>query len=93
MLIGSFKTHPYLTMVATTGVIFAAAYLLWAIQRILFNALDKPANAHLTDLNRRELALMIPLVVVIIWITPPDKPWLVKANVPSTMKPRWATDE
>ncbi len=68
VLIGAFRTYPVLATIATTGVIFAAAYLLWAIQRILFNPLDKPANAHLTDLNRRELALMVPLVVMIIWL-------------------------
>ena len=68
VLIGSFRTYPVLATIATTGVIFAAAYLLWAIQRILFNPLDKPAMAHLTDLNRRELALMVPLVVMIIWL-------------------------
>jgi len=76
VLVGSFKTHPYLTVVATTGVIFAAAYLLWAIQRILFNALDKPANANLTDLNGRELALMAPLVAAIIWLGVYPKPVL-----------------
>jgi NADH-quinone oxidoreductase subunit M len=49
-------------------VIFAAAYLLWALQRILFNPLDKPENEHIPDLNRRELALLLPLVAVIIWL-------------------------
>jgi NADH-quinone oxidoreductase subunit M len=68
VLIGSFKTYPVLTLFATTGVIFAAAYLLWAIQRILFNPLDKKENTHLPDLNKRELALLIPLVAVIIWL-------------------------
>src|SRR5688500_4315432 len=66
VLLGSFRTAPILSMIAATGVIFAAAYLLWAIQRILFNPLDKPANAHLTDLNWRELGLLAPLVVAII---------------------------
>jgi NADH-quinone oxidoreductase subunit M len=68
VLIGSFKTYPVLTLIATTGVIFAACYLLWAIQRILFNPLDKKENTHLPDLNKRELALLIPLVAVIIWL-------------------------
>jgi NADH-quinone oxidoreductase subunit M len=68
VLIGSFRTYPALTIVATTGVIFAAVYLLWALQRILFNPLDKPENAHIPDLNRRELALLVPLVAVIIWL-------------------------
>lgn len=68
VLIGSFRTVPYHTMLATVGVIFAAAYLLWAIQRVLFNALDKPRNAALRDLNWREIALMAPLVACIIWL-------------------------
>jgi NADH-quinone oxidoreductase subunit M len=68
VLIGSFKTVPIFTVIATTAVIFAAAYLLWAIQRILFNAFDKPENAHLADLNRRELLIMAPLVIAIIWL-------------------------
>ncbi len=52
---GSFGTFPYATVIATTGVIFAAAYLLWALQRIIFNRLDNPENEKLTDLTGREL--------------------------------------
>jgi len=68
VLLGSFRTSPWFTFFGTLGVIFAAAYLLWAIQRILFNALDKPENEHLTDLNGRELAMMAVLVAGIFWI-------------------------
>jgi len=41
---------------------------LWAIQRILFNPLDKPENEHIPDLNRRELAVLLPLVAAIVWL-------------------------
>jgi NADH-quinone oxidoreductase subunit M len=68
VLLGAFRTEPYFVLVAAVGVIVAAAYLLWAIQRMLFDPLDKPANATLTDLNWRELAILAPLVVVIIWM-------------------------
>jgi NADH-quinone oxidoreductase subunit M len=68
VLIGSFKTYPILAVISATGVIFAAAYLLWAIQRILFNPLAKPENEHIPDLNKRELALLLPLIAVIIWL-------------------------
>jgi NADH-quinone oxidoreductase subunit M len=68
VLLGAFRTAPVLTVIATTSVIITAAYLLWAIQRILFNPLDKPANAHIPDLNRRELAILVPLIAVIIWL-------------------------
>jgi len=68
VLVGSFRPYPIFTTIAATGVIFAAAYLLWAIQRILFNPLDKRENEHIPDLNWRELSLMAPLVAVIIWL-------------------------
>ena len=68
VLVGAFKTYPVLATISATGVIFAAAYLLWAIQRILFNKLDKPENERIPDLNRRELAILAPLVAAIIWL-------------------------
>jgi NADH-quinone oxidoreductase subunit M len=68
VLVGSFETQPILTLVATTAVIFSAAYLLWAIQRILFNRLANPANMGLRDLNRREMAIMVPLIAAILWL-------------------------
>src|SRR3954462_15120266 len=40
VLLGSFGAYPWATGIATTGVIFAAAYLLWALQRMIFNRLD-----------------------------------------------------
>jgi NADH-quinone oxidoreductase subunit M len=68
VLLGSFQTYPVFAAIATTGVIFAACYLLWAIQRILFNRLDKPENEHMPDLNWREIGLLVPLLACILWI-------------------------
>jgi NADH-quinone oxidoreductase subunit M len=68
VLVGSFGTQPAATIVATTGVIFAAAYLLWAIQRILFNPLDNPENEKIPDLTARELAVLTPLLACVVWI-------------------------
>ncbi|MEX2180080.1 MAG: proton-conducting transporter membrane subunit, partial [Gemmatimonadaceae bacterium] len=68
VLLGTFKTYPVLAVISATVVVFAAAYLLWAIQRILFNPLDKKENEHIPDLNRRELALMLPLIACIFWL-------------------------
>jgi NADH-quinone oxidoreductase subunit M len=68
VLLGSFRTFPVLALIAATSVIIAAAYLLWAIQRILFNSLDKPVNLSMADLNRRELLLVVPLVAGIVWL-------------------------
>jgi len=68
VLLGSFAAFPWATGIATTGVIFAAAYLLWALQRLIFNRLDDRENEHLTDLTPRELAVMLPLVAGIVWL-------------------------
>src|SRR3954454_23889816 len=68
VLLGSFAAFPWATGLATTGVIFAAAYLLWALQRMIFNRLDDRENEHLTDLTPRELAIMLPLIVGIVWL-------------------------
>ena len=68
VLLGSFRVHPVSAGIATTGVIFAAAYLLWALQRIIYNRLDKPENEGLTDLTPRELAVMAPLLAGIVWL-------------------------
>src|SRR5437667_2242743 len=59
-----------------TGVIVAAAYLLWALQRVIFNPLDKPENEKLPDLTPRELAVLLPLVACIVWIGVYPKPIL-----------------
>ena len=68
VLIGSFGPHPIAVGIAATGVIFAAAYLLWAVQRVVFNKLDKPENQALTDLTRREWAILLPLLAGILWL-------------------------
>jgi NADH-quinone oxidoreductase subunit M len=76
VLLGSFGRYPWATGIAATGVIFAAAYMLWALQRILFNKLDQPENAHLSDLNPRELLVVLPLVAGMIWLGLYPKPVL-----------------
>ena len=76
VLLGSFRTQPIWTVLATTGVIFAAAYLLWAIQRILFQPVTNPENERLTDLNLREMVIMAALVIPILWIGIYPKPIL-----------------
>jgi NADH-quinone oxidoreductase subunit M len=68
VLVGSFGTFPWATVVAATGVIFAAVYLLRALQRLIYNKLDKPENERMQDLSGRELAVLVPLIACILWI-------------------------
>ena len=82
VLIGSFPTAPYYTIIAATSVIFAAAYLLWAVQRIIYNPLVKPENEALkgNDLNWREIGLLTPLLIAILWLGVYPKPVLNKTE-------------
>jgi NADH-quinone oxidoreductase subunit M len=76
VLLGAFRSYPVATMVATTGVIIAAMYLLPALQRVIYNPLDKGENEQLTDLSARELAVLVPLLACIVWIGVYPKPIL-----------------
>ena len=67
-LLGVFETHPTIAIIATLGVIFAAYYMLPMVQKIFFNALDKPENREMQDLSRREMAILAPLCALMIWI-------------------------
>ncbi len=67
-LLGTFEHHPVAAFFATGGVIFAAYYMLPMVQRVFFNALDKPENREMKDLSRREIAILAPLCALMIWI-------------------------
>jgi NADH-quinone oxidoreductase subunit M len=80
VLIGAFRTQPEYAVIAATAVIFAAAYLLWALQRIIYNPLTKPENERLQDLNWREIGLLIPLIAAIVWMGVYPSPVLEKTS-------------
>ena len=56
------------TMLAATGVIWAAVYMLWMLQRVLYGEVNNPENAALSDLNRRETALLVPLLILMLFM-------------------------
>ncbi len=51
-------------------------YLLPALQRVIFNPLDKSVNEKLADLSPREIAVLVPLLACILWIGVYPKPIL-----------------
>ncbi len=71
ILLGTFRSaflsHAY-PIAGATGVIFAAVYMLWMYQRVIFGKLSNPANERLSDLSGREISVLIPLLVFILWI-------------------------
>jgi NADH-quinone oxidoreductase subunit M len=64
------------TMLAGTGVIFAAVYLLWMIQRVFFGKITNDKNRSLNDLSWREIGLMIPLLFLMVFMGVYPRPFL-----------------
>jgi len=62
--------------IAAIGVILAAVYMLWMFQRMFLGEVTNDKNRGLADLNRREIAIMVPLLILIFWIGLYPKPFL-----------------
>ena len=66
-LMGSFRANTWVAFFATTGIILSAAYALWLMARVVYGKLEKPALQAIPDLDLRELALLVPLVLLVIY--------------------------
>jgi NADH-quinone oxidoreductase subunit M len=68
ILAGSFQTHPVAATFAASGVILAAIYLLWLVQKVFFGPITNEENRNIPDIAWNEIAAMIPLIVFMVWI-------------------------
>jgi NADH-quinone oxidoreductase subunit M len=68
ILLGSFGRYPIATGIATIVVVFAAAYLLRAVQQVFFNPLVAEDNKAIHDATPRELAVLVPLIAAMVWM-------------------------
>jgi NADH-quinone oxidoreductase subunit M len=66
-MIGTFQVNTWVVFFAAFGVIFSAAYALYLYRRIIFGALTKPSLKGMLDLNFREVAVLVPLIVLTIF--------------------------
>jgi NADH-quinone oxidoreductase subunit M len=67
---------------AVFGIVLGAAYMLWLYQRTMWGKLEKPENQRLSDLNFREMATLVPLVLVAFWIGLYPKPFFRMIEAP-----------
>ena len=68
------------TMLAATGVIWAAVYMLWMLQRVLFGRVTNAHNARLPDLNAREIGLLAPLLALMLLMGAYPQPFLNRSR-------------
>jgi len=68
ILIGAYLASPPVAVVATSGIVLGAAYMLWMVRRVLMGPVEHAENRSLIDLSRRERFVLVALVVPIFWI-------------------------
>ena len=68
VLIGAFQDNTWVALLATTGIILGAAYMLYLYRRVIFGKLEKTHLKSILDLDRREVAIFAPLVILVLWM-------------------------
>src|SRR5215207_454470 len=68
VLMGSFKANTWVAFLAATGLILGAAYALLLYRKVIFGELTKESLKAMMDMNRREIAVFLPLVLITIWM-------------------------
>jgi NADH-quinone oxidoreductase subunit M len=76
ILLGAFPVHRWATIVATSGVLLGAVYMLWMYQRVMFGPLENPHNRQLQDLSAREVLVFVPILVMLFVMGLYPKPFL-----------------
>ncbi len=84
ILVGAYQVSTWTAFFATTGVILGAAYSLWLYRRVVFGELVKDDLKNIMDVNKRELAIFIPLIAVAMWIGIYPEPFLDVMHVSVT---------
>jgi NADH-quinone oxidoreductase subunit M len=68
VLLGAFKANTWVAFLASTSLILGAAYALWLYRKIVFGELTKDSLKGILDMNGREIAIFLPLVLLTIWM-------------------------
>jgi len=68
ILLGAFDSNRMHAAIAATGVILSAVYMLWMYQRVIWGSITRRENEALTDINGRERAMLIPLLILAVWM-------------------------
>jgi NADH-quinone oxidoreductase subunit M len=68
VLVGAYQANTWVALFATTGLILGAAYMLWLYRRVVFGPLVKEDLKNILDLEAREIAIFVPLILVVLWM-------------------------
>ena len=66
ILLGAFRSNMAYGIIATSGVVLGAVYMLWMFQRVMFGEIKKEENRNVKDLGAREIVIMCSVVFFIV---------------------------
>jgi NADH-quinone oxidoreductase subunit M len=78
IMLGAFKANLWAGVLAVSGVVLGAVYMLWMYQRVMFGELKNEENKKLTDLSPREVAIFVPLLALMLFMGLYPKPLLTR---------------
>jgi NADH-quinone oxidoreductase subunit M len=84
ILLGVFKSSVPAAVLAATGIVLGAVYMLRMYQRVIYGEIKHPENNTLQDLNMREILTLVPVIVLIVWIGLYPKPFLNLTSASTT---------
>jgi NADH-quinone oxidoreductase subunit M len=67
-LVGVYQASSWVALICTTGIILGAAYMLYLYRRVVYGPLDKPDVAAMPDLSAREVLLLAPIALAVLWM-------------------------
>ena len=76
ILIGAYNANTWVALLATTGIILGAGYMLYMYRRVIFGKLVKEDLKEILDLDFRELCIFAPLIILIMWMGLWPQPFL-----------------
>ena len=68
VLVGAFQASTWIAALIATGLILGAAYMLYLYRRVIFGELTKEKLQTILDLNKREIIVFTPLIVIVLWM-------------------------
>jgi NADH-quinone oxidoreductase subunit M len=68
VMVGTFQANTWVAALITTGIILGAAYMLWLYRRVVFGPLVRAELKDILDMNRREVLIFAPLVLLVFWM-------------------------
>ena len=76
VLLGAFQVNTWVALLATSGIVLGAAYMLFMYRRVIFGQLERADLKGIMDLEPREIVIFAPLIILVLWMGLWPQPFL-----------------